>query len=306
MLIPEPRLVGKVEERYELMKILAGQEQFLQDKARTIAERIKATVTTDIEEVAGEDRYLRFDLNGLSLVQGKMELRGDFGQMHRRVLGGHLQHEKLLRAARWKGMPDDPIAVDATAGLGEDSFILAAAGFHVIMCEYNPIIAALLADALERAQDGPSISRGGGADDLTGVSVEKRKPAVRYSDSFETEQIENRIREIANRMELITGNGIDILTSLEKRPNLIYLDPMFPAKQKSGISTKKLQLFQQLETPCEAEEELLRSAFEARSQRIVVKRPIKGEPLAGRRPGYAIECRNVRYDCYLISDAEFS
>ena len=178
MLIPEPRLVGKVEERYELMKILAGQEQFLQDKARTIAERIKATVTTDIEEVAGEDRYLRFDLNGLSLVQGKMELRGDFGQMHRRVLGGHLQHEKLLRAARWKGMPDDPIAVDATAGLGEDSFILAAAGFHVIMCEYNPVIAALLADALERAQDGPSISRGGGADDLTGVSVEKRKPAV--------------------------------------------------------------------------------------------------------------------------------
>ena len=295
-----------MEERYELMKILAGQEQFLQDKARTIAERIKATVTTDIEEVAGEDRYLRYDLNGLSLVQGKMELRGDFGQMHRRVLGGHLQHEKLLRAARWKGMPDDPIAVDATAGLGEDSFILAAAGFHVIMCEYNPVIAALLADALERAQDGPSISRGGGADDLTGVSVEKRKPAVRYSDSFETEQIENRIREIANRMELITGNGIDILASLEKRPDLIYLDPMFPAKQKSGISTKKLQLFQQLETPCAAEEELLKAAFEAGPQRIVVKRPIKGKPLAGRRPGYAIECRNVRYDCYLISDAEFS
>ena len=300
MLIPEPRLVGKVEERYELMKILAGQEQFLQDKARTIAERIKATVTTDIEEVAGEDRYLRFDLNGLSLVQGKMELRGDFGQMHRRVLGGHLQHEKLLRAARWKGMPDDPIAVDATAGLGEDSFILAAAGFHVIMCEYNPVIAALLADALERAQNGASLRRGGRTDDLTGVSVEKRKPAVRYSDSFETEQIENRIREIANRMELITGNGIDILTSLEKRPDLIYLEPMFPAKQKSGISTKKLQLFQKLETPCAAEEELLRAAFEARPQRIVVKRPIKGEPLAGRRPGYAIECRNVRYDCYLL------
>ena len=295
-----------MEERYELMKILAGQEKFLHDKASAIAERIQADLVTDIEEVAGEDRYLRFDLNGLSLVQGKMELRGDFGQMHRRVLGGHLQHEKLLRAARWKGMPDDPIAVDATAGLGEDSFILAAAGFHVIMCEYNPVIAALLADALERAQDGPSISRGGGADDLTGVSVEKRKPAVRYSDSFETEQIENRIREIANRMELITGNGIDILASLEKRPDLIYLDPMFPAKQKSGISTKKLQLFQQLETPCAAEEELLKAAFEAGPQRIVVKRPIKGKPLAGRRPAYAIECRNVRYDCYLISDAEFS
>ena len=290
----------------ELMKILAGREQFLHERASAIAERIQADLVTDIEEVAGEDRYLRFDPNGLSLVQGKMELRGDFGQMHRRVLGGHLQHEKLLRAARWKGMPDDPIAVDATAGLGEDSFILAAAGFHVIMCEYNPVIAALLADALERAQNGPSISRGGGADDLTGVSVEERKHGGRYSDSFETEQIESGIREIANRMELIMGNGIDILASLEKRPDLIYLDPMFPAKQKSGISTKKLQLFQQLETPCAAEEELLKAAFEAGPQRIVVKRPIKGKPLAGRRPAHTIECRNVRYDCYLISDAEFS
>ena len=284
----------------KLMKILAGQEPFLHDKASAIAERIQADLVTDIEEVAGEDRYLRFDLNGLSLVQGKMELRGDFGQMHRRVLGGHLQHEKLLRAARWKGMPDEPLAVDATAGLGEDSFILAAAGFHVIMCEYNPVIAALLADALERVQNGPSLGRGGEADDLTGVSAEERKLSGRYSDSFETEEIEFRIREIANRMELFTGNGIDILASLEKRPDLIYLDPMFPAKQKSGISTKKLQLFQQLETPCEAEEELLRAAFEARPQRIMVKRPIKGKPLAGRRPNYAIECRNVRYDCYLI------
>ena len=295
-----------MEERYELMKILAGQEKFLHDKASAIAERIQADLVTDIEEVAGEDRYLRFDPNGLSLVQGKMELRGDFGQMHRRVLGGHLQHEKLLRAARWKGMPDDPIAVDATAGLGEDSFILAAAGFHVIMCEYNPVIAALLADALERAQNGSSLSRSGGANDLTGLRVQETSFVGRHSDSFETEQIESGIREIANRMELFTGNGIDILASLEKRPDLIYLDPMFPAKQKSGISTKKLQLFQKLETPCEAEEELLKAAFEAGPQRIVVKRPIKGEPLAGRRPAYAIECRNVRYDCYLISDAEFS
>ncbi len=295
-----------MEERYELMKILAGQEKFLHDKASAIAERIQADLVTDIEEVAGEDRYLRFDPNGLSLVQGKMELRGDFGQMHRRVLGGHLQHEKLLRAARWKGMPDDPIAVDATAGLGEDSFILAAAGFHVIMCEYNPVIAALLADALERAQNGSSLSRSGGANDLTGLRVQETSFVGRHSDSFETEQIESRIREIANRMELFTGNGIDILASLEKRPDLIYLDPMFPAKQKSGISTKKLQLFQKLETPCEAEDELMRAAFEARPQRIVVKRPIKGKPLAGRRPAYAIECRNVRYDCYLISDAEFS
>ena len=240
-------------------------------KAEEIARRIQGEMTEELADVEGVERYLRLDPNGLTLVQGRMELRGDFMQMFRRVCGGHLQHEKLVRAVRWKGMPENPVAVDATAGLGEDSFILAAAGYHVIMCEYNPVIAALLRDALERAM-------------------------------AEEEQFgkEAEIREIASRMELREGNGIEILASLERKPDLIYLDPMFPAKQKSGISTKKLQLFQKLETPCRDENELLAAAFASSPGRIVVKRPIKGKPLAGKRPAYSIECRNVRYDCYLL------
>lgn len=254
-----------------MIKILTGQDPILQERARVLVQRTEGEVTTDRADVADEERYLRLDSDGLTLVQGRMELRGDFGAMHRRVCGGHLQHEKLLRAVKWKDMPTDPLAVDATAGLGEDSFILAAAGFRVILCEYNPIIAALLEDALARAQAGA------------------------VSGNFDNREI----GEIASRMELRVGNGIDILTGLGRKPDLVYLDPMFPAKKKSGISTKKLQLFQQLETPCEKEEELLEAAFAASPGRIVVKRPVKGEPLAGRRPNYAIECRNVRYDCYL-------
>ena len=101
-------------------------------------------------------------------------------------------------------------------------------------------------------------------------------------------------------MELREGNGIDILGTLGWKPDVIYLDPMFPAKKKSGISTKKLQIFQKLETPCANEEELLAAAFAADPRRIVVKRPIKGEPLAGKKPGFSIDCRNVRYDCYVV------
>jgi 16S rRNA (guanine1516-N2)-methyltransferase len=170
----------------------------------------------------------------------------------------------MLRAVRFKEDAIGMLAVDATAGLGEDSFILAAAGFSVLMCEYNPVIAALLSDALVRAQRDPDIG------------------------------------EIARRMELREGNGIDILGTLGWKPDVIYLDPMFPAKKKSGISTKKLQIFQKLETPCANEEELLAAAFAADPRRIVVKRPIKGEPLAGKKPGFSIDCRNVRYDCYVV------
>ena len=207
--------------------VTAGQDNT--ERAMQLADRLGAKICMRTDEVSRDERYLLLDEDGLSLVQGNMKLRGDFRHMIKRVLGGRLQHEKMLRAVR-----------------------------------FNPVIAALLSDALVRAQRDPDIG------------------------------------EIARRMELREGNGIDILGTLGWKPDVIYLDPMFPAKKKSGISTKKLQIFQKLETPCANEEELLAAAFAADPRRIVVKRPIKGEPLAGKKPGFSIDCRNVRYDCYVV------
>lgn len=243
------------------MRIVVTSPEFL-DRAREIADHLEGCPVTSAND--GDERYLRLDKEGLTLVQGKMELRGDFRHMIRRVLGGHLQHEKLIKAIRFKEESGQLFAVDATAGLGEDAFIIAAFGFQVLMCEYNPVIAALLRDALDRAR--------GDAD----------------------------IGDIVRRMELREGSSVDILKTLDRKPDLIYLDPMFPAKKKSGISTKKLQLFQKLEMPCADEEELLMAAYAAEPRRIVIKRPVKGEPLAGKKPGYSIDCRNVRYDCHVV------
>ena len=259
------------------MKILTVQDTDA-DKLQDLVRCVHGKVTTDPADVAGEERYLYLGPEGLSLVQGKMELKGDFMQMYRRVSGGHLQHEKLLRAAKWKGMPEKPLALDATAGLGEDSFILAAAGY--------PVICALLRDALDRALRSP--------DEMIGRSIPGGKGPLRKTCGYETEEAVSEIREIASRMELREGDSIEIMADLEQTPDLIYLDPMFPAKQKSGISTKKLQIFQKLEMPCLEEDALLDAAFAASPGRIIVKRPIRGMPLAGRRPGYSIECRNVR------------
>ena len=245
------------------MRILSAEQDYT-ERAMELADRLGAEICSRTDEICGDERYLLLDGKGLALIQGKMELRGDFRNMIKRVLGGRLQHEKLLRAVRFREDVHGMLAVDATAGLGEDSFILAAAGFSVLMCEYNPVIAALLRDALDRARTDPDIG------------------------------------EIARRMELREGSSIDILGSLGWKPDVIYLDPMFPAKKKSGISTKKLQIFQKLETPCANEEELLAAAYAADPRRIVIKRPIRGEPLAGRRPGFSIDCRNVRYDCHVV------
>lgn len=111
---------------------------------------------------------LRETDEGLALVGGGMELRGDFSRMLPRLRGDRLAKELLVRAARVKGgnsAGDDdahesrrPWAIDMTAGLGEDSLLLAAAGFAVTMYECDPVIAALLRDALRRAAEMPELA----------------------------------------------------------------------------------------------------------------------------------------------------
>ena len=153
-----------------------------------------------------------------------------------------------------------PVAIDATAGLGEDSLLLAAAGFRVHLFEYNPVIAALLLDAMERAQEVPEL------------------------------------REPVSRMELHLGDSIEAMNRAEDSiggiPDLVLLDPMFPERQKSALVKKKFQLIHRLESSC--------AAIAAGPRKILIKRPLKGPWLAGRKPGYSISGKAVRYDCILL------
>ena len=106
--------------------------------------------------------HLKVARDGLSLVRGGLELLPDLTELLARIKPGALQRELLVKAARVKGV-ERPRAVDATAGLGEDSLLLAAAGFEVTLCEADPVIAALLEDALARAAAhevlGPVVAR---------------------------------------------------------------------------------------------------------------------------------------------------
>lgn len=205
--------------------------------------------------------------DGLTLIGNGMKLKGDFTAMLPRIRQSNLSKEILVRAAKIKN-PSGPLrAIDATAGLGEDSILLAAAGFHVTMYEYNSVIAALLQDALERARHIPELA------------------------------------DIAERMELVCGDSITALKEInpEEAPDVILLDPMFPARQKSALVKRKFQLLQQLEQPCNNEEELLQAAMEVRPHKLVIKRPMKGPYLGGKKPSYSIGGKAVRYDCHVFA-----
>ncbi len=202
---------------------------------------------------------LERDERGLALVGSGMELRGDFTRMLPRLRQGRLQQELLVKAARIKGATE-PTAIDCTAGLGEDSLLLAAAGFSVTMFERDATIAALLADALERAA------------------------------------ADARLADIVSRMTLVAGDSLAGLADLDFEPDVVFLDPMFPARTKSAAVKKKFQLLHHLEQPCEEEDALVKAALAAHPHKVVIKRPAKGPHLAGMKPSYSIQGKAVRYD----------
>ena len=88
--------------------------------------------------------FLRQEKEGLTLYANGMSLRGDLSRMKPRMKSARLRSELLIKAARIRNKEGTLTAVDATAGLGEDAFLLAAAGWQVYLCEKDPLIGALL------------------------------------------------------------------------------------------------------------------------------------------------------------------
>ena len=223
----------------------------------------------NIEMMAGdlpEGLSLIRDEEGLSLVSGDQVLRGDYTKMISRVKQHAVSKELLAKAAKIKGADHELVAVDATAGLGEDSLVLAAAGFKVLMYEKNPVIYQLLCDTIQRAREIPELA------------------------------------EIAARMHPHNGDSIQALKDMAAQDgsaDVILLDPMFPERQKSALVKKKLQMIQKLEVPCMDEIELVRTAMEARPKKVVIKRPPKGPYLAGLKPDHSIQGKAVRFDCFV-------
>ncbi len=202
----------------------------------------------------------------LSLTDGKISACGDFAKFKKRLTHANLSHEMLVKAVKVKNAEMPLTVLDATAGLGEDSLLLAAAGYKVDMCEKNATVYALLTDTLKRALDDPEL-----------------KP-------------------IASRMSALNTDSLAYMRSQDNSVDIVYLDPMFPERTKSAQVKKKFQLIHGLEKPCENEQELLNEALIFASKRVVVKRPKNGNFLAERKPDYSINGSSVRYDCYVTGN----
>ena len=119
------------------------------DQAESFARRAGSVIA----DKPGKELTVLFDSKGVYLTGYGLTYQGDFENMLHRVTNGRLQHEMLVRAA--KSEKEERKAIDATAGMGEDAFLLAAQGYEVTLYEQNPVVAVLLKDALRRAKKHP-------------------------------------------------------------------------------------------------------------------------------------------------------
>lgn len=172
-------------------------------------------------------------------------------------------HEMIVKAVG--GRAREPLTVvDATAGLGRDGFLLAAAGHRVTLIERHPAIAALLADGLARA--------------------------ARDAD----------MAPVCARLHLLTGSAHQRLAELADRPDVIYLDPMFPERQKTALVKKEMRIFREVVGDDEDAEALLALALGVARKRVVVKRPRKAESIGIRRPSHQVVGTSSRFDVYAV------
>lgn len=189
-------------------------------------------------------------------------------EIRRRIAGGKRQ---LLGKAAGLAKVAAPRILDATAGLGRDAFVLAALGARVTLAERNPTVAALLADARQRALADPATAAA------------------------------------ASRTDIACADGRNLMGAPARAADgpydVIYLDPMYPDRGKAALASKELQFLRELTLGEDDADALLAPALANAARRVVVKRPLAAPPLAGRAPSLEFSGTQARFDVYLCHRA---
>ncbi|TDP51002.1 16S rRNA (guanine1516-N2)-methyltransferase [Bacteriovorax stolpii] len=83
------------------------------------------------------------------------------------------------------------------------------------------------------------------------------------------------------------------------RPEVIYYDPMYPAKKKSALARKEMRIFKEIVGDDPDSKEFLEWALKTATERVVVKRPLEADPIK-EKPTASYVGKSTRYDMYKI------
>lgn len=258
-----------------IMPVVCNHAEY-RTQAAALASRLQQSLLIDCDPQVLTDRafVLLCDAHGIALQQTGRKapgpVRAEFtaGAVdHRRKFGGG-KGQMIAKAVGVKAGVY-PRVLDVTAGLGKDAFVLATLGCDVQMLERSPVVHCLLQDGLARA--------------------------LSYAASEDRE-----LQLTLERMQLVAADSREYLACLNEseRPDVIYLDPMFPEREKSADVKKEMRVFHDIVGRDEDAGELLELALSKAIYRVVVKRPRKAPFVGGKAPGYQLEGKSSRYDIY--------
>ena len=188
-------------------------------------------------------------------------------------VGGAVGHRLRFGGGRGQALPraagfakgHTPRVVDATAGLGRDAFLLASLGAEVVLIERAPEVHALLAEGMARAREA-------GGD----------YPAI------------------IGRMTLLLGDARQLLPGL--RPEVVLVDPMHPPRGNTALVKQEMRRLRELVGSDPDAFELMQAALGAAQRRVVLKWPVRAEPMPGLRPAsHSIAGKSTRYDVFMIA-----
>ena len=251
-------------------------------------EKLNQKRRQQLSETSIQPILLLDEKNKLSWLSDGLSVAPEWDKLQRRVVSAGRKSELLLQAAK---ITSDSTVIDATAGFGHDSLILASTGAQVIMLEEQPLMALFLLAEQQRMSTLPNwqklMSR------LQIINVD----ALSYFESIDFADSSN-------------GSTADSYQTID----VVYLDPMFPEDSYQDSKTgkgakvgKHMQALHQLARPPTLEEEsqLLQSAQAVVSQgagqgRVVVKRPQLAPLLAHQQPSESWHNEAVRFDGYFV------
>lgn len=247
----------------------------LEVRARELASELDAKLvapgqSTDAELIVlvKEGGLELVAIRGLAACRGSKPFHVEVGKIDVRSGGGRSRRQPLARAVGvGKSSQAHPTVLDATAGWGQDAWLLAMLGCQVLAVERNAVVAVMLVDGLRRMR---------------------------------TQAPEGAERLMVTRGE---ARALDLLPWRFQhflRPDVVYLDPMFHygARGRHGKERRPLVLLRQLVGDDADAEGLLDWALSRAQRRVVVKRPRHGPFLAGRKPAASHLGKSLRWDVY--------
>ena len=186
------------------------------------------------------------------------------GPILHRLKYGRGRGQNLAKAVGMKFNKNRNI-IDATAGLGYDSFILASIGAKVTLIERSQKMYELLQNGIDEG-----MSFGG------------------------------EIEKIINRMELVFGDSKDILPKLS--PEVIMIDTMYKDRKKTALVKNNMRLVRDIVGPDSDYIDLLKVALNCATNRVVLKQPRYADPIREiRKCSHQILGKTIRFDVFMTN-----